>query len=106
MLLIPTWGWERSYGRAVAQASGMFAAAAMAVAEDAPIDGVRRAPSQLIAPDGSALAGAGLSGPELLLCEVPSLREADERRDARIADLAGWERRFSGTEECGQTSGL
>lgn len=105
MLLVPTWGWERSYGRSVAQASGMFAAAAMAVAEDAPIDGVRRSPSQLVAPDGSVLAEAGLCGPELLLCEVPQLGEADARRDARLADLAGWERRFSGMKECGQPSG-
>lgn len=82
LIAVPTWGWEHIYAGARAYENGVFVAAAMGVPYDKPIGG-RRAPSQVIGPDGAVLAEAPLDGDYVLTCEI-DLSETDRFQKIRL----------------------
>ena len=86
MVLCPTWGWECLYAQARAYENGIYVAATMAVPEWGEIEGVRN-PSQVIAPDGSILGAASRDKSEVLLVNIPDIRDCKESRTLRIGDL-------------------
>lgn len=92
LVLAPTWGWERVYAAARAYENGIYVASAMAVPCDAPLDGRRRIPSQVIAPDGRVLAEGRLDGEDVVLCTFDP-RDCADMRMFRMDCLRTWEKR-------------
>lgn len=68
-MAVPTWGWEHGYGLRRVRETGLRLAVAMAVPYWMPITG-ERFPSELVDPDGSVLACAGRTIPQLLIGEM------------------------------------
>ena len=83
MILCPTWGWESLYAQARAYENGIYVAATMAVPEWGDIEEIR-SPSQVIAPDGNILGEATRNKSEVLLVNLPDIRDC---RALRIGDL-------------------
>ena len=72
LIVAPTWGWEWSYGPARAYENGVYVAAAMAVPEWGPIEGLR-SPSEVIAPDGECLARGSRTEAQIVYCDIEDL---------------------------------
>lgn len=90
MVLAPTWGWEHAYARARAYENGIYVAAAMAVPAYKDIQG-NRAPSQLIAPDGSVMVEGPCDRAAVVMAEVADPAACEPYRSLRMGCLAAWE---------------
>ena len=86
MILCPTWGWESLYAQARAYENGIYVAATMAVPEWGDIEEIRK-PSQVIAPNGNILGEATRNKSEVLLVDLPNIRDCRDSRSLRIRDL-------------------
>lgn len=85
LVVCPTWGWEADlYGRARAYENGIFAAAAMAVPAWGSIV-PPRAPSSVIAPDGSILTCGDAERSMIVACS-PELSIAQKTSKLRLSD--------------------
>ena len=83
LIVAPTWGWEWVYGPARAYENGVFVAAAMAVPEWGPIDGIR-SPSEVIRPDGECLACGSRTEAGVVYCDIEDLSAFRDLRDMRL----------------------
>ncbi len=92
LIVTPTWGWEWIYGPARAYENGVHVAAAMAVPEWGPIEGLR-SPSEVIRPDGECIARGSCTEAQVIRCEIPDLKAYQELRELRLkgrrSDLKG-----------------
>ncbi len=92
LIVAPTWGWEWIYGPARAYENGVHVAAAMAVPEWGPIEGLR-SPSEVIRPDGECIARGSCMEAQVIRCEIPDLKAYQELRELRLkgrrSDLKG-----------------
>lgn len=83
LIVAPTWGWEWVYGPARAYENGVYVAAAMAVPEWGPIEGLR-SPSEVIRPDGECLARGSRTEAEVVTCDIENLSAFRDLRDMRL----------------------
>ena len=83
LIVTPTWGWERVYGPARAYENGVYVAAAMAVPEWGPIEGLR-SPSEVIRPDGECLARGSRTEAGVVYCDIEDLSAFCDLRDMRL----------------------
>lgn len=90
LVLSPTWGWEHAYACARAYENGVYVAAAMAVPEYKDIEG-KRAPSQVIAPDGSVLIEGPYDRPAVITVQLDDLETCRPYRRLRMECLERWE---------------
>ncbi len=90
LVLAPTWGWEYMYAKARAYENGIFVAAAMAVPEYKDIEG-KRAPSQVISPDGTVLAEGPHDHASVVAMEIDDLKACEPYRSFRMNCLDRWE---------------
>ena len=90
LVLAPTWGWEYMYAKARAYENGIFVAAAMAVPEYKDIEG-KRAPSQVISPDGTVLAEGPHDRASVVAMEIDDLKACEPYRSFRMNCLDRWE---------------
>ena len=90
IIFCPTWGWEHIYGAARAYENGIYVASAMAVPAWKNIEG-KRAPSQLVAPDGTVLAQGSAEGPAVIFGEIAAPADCKPFRDLRINSLTRWQ---------------
>jgi predicted amidohydrolase len=74
IVLCPTWGWESIYAGSRAYENGIYAAGAMAVPCDGPIQGIR-IPSSVFNPDGELVAAGNPEEAEIVSCDVDLRRE-------------------------------
>ena len=83
LIIAPTWGWEWIYGPARAYENGVYVAAAMAVPEWGPIEGLR-SPSEVIRPDGACIARGSCTKAEVVYCDMEDLSAFCDLRDLRL----------------------
>ena len=83
LIVTPTWGWEWIYGPARAYENGVYVAAAMAVPEWGPIEGLR-SPSEVIRPDGECLARGSRMEAGVVYCDIEDLSAFRDLRDMRL----------------------
>lgn len=79
IVLCPTWGWESIYAGSRAYENGMYAAGAMAVPYNGPIQGIR-SPSGVFDPEGRLAVLGGSENAEVVYCDIDLNREWDIHR--------------------------
>lgn len=82
LIIAPTWGWEWIYGPCRAYENGIYVASAMAVPYYMPIEGLR-SPSEVIGPEGDILAGGSREEAQIVICEIPDIRNCVSHREMR-----------------------
>lgn len=92
LVLAPTWGWEHAYARARAYENGVYVAAAMAVPSYKPIEGMR-APSQVIAPNGTVLVEGPCDRAGIVVADIDDISDCARYREIRMGCLSAWEMR-------------
>lgn len=102
IVLSPTWGWEHVYSRVRSYENGIYVAAAMAVPEYKDIEG-KRAPSQVVAPDGSIIAEGPHDRSAVVMAQIDDLGHCTTYRSLRLGCLEHWEKSCRALDEQGET---